>query len=152
MAADPGTRVAATGIARWQMPSLIVGVIGLAASLGMAMVSEAWKVDFFRAWLTSYLYWFSIAAGSLAVLMLQYVTGGEWGLMVRRPLGAAARTLWLMLLLFIPIVLGMKQIYPWMNTEFMQGEELMRAKLPWLNFTRFLIFVGIYFALWLTWA
>jgi hypothetical protein len=152
MAADPGTRTPATGIARWQMPALIVGVLGILASAGMAMVSETWKIDFFRAWLTSYLYWFSIAAGSLAVLMLQYVTGGEWGLMVRRPLGAAARTMWLLLLLFIPILLGMKQIYPWMNGELMQHEEELRVKLPWLNLTRFLIFLGIYFALWILWA
>ena len=69
-----------TGIARWQMPSLIVGIVGLLACV------FAWLHDptgFFRAWLPSYMFWFSIAAGSLAVLMLQYVTGGEWGLMIR---------------------------------------------------------------------
>src|SRR6266480_2179212 len=49
--------------------------------------------EFFHAYLPSYLFWFSIVAGSLAVLMLQYVSGGEWGLMIRRPLGAAARTM-----------------------------------------------------------
>ena len=62
------------------------------------------RQTFFRAWLPSFLFWFSIVAGSLAMLMLQYVTGGEWGLMIRRPLGAAARTMLSMLLLFIPIV------------------------------------------------
>jgi hypothetical protein len=78
----------ATGIDRWRMPSLVIGVIGLALSLVGYLINPE---TFFRAYLPSFLFWFSIVAGSLAVLMLQYVTGGEWGLMIRRPLGQHAR-------------------------------------------------------------
>ena len=143
------TDSAATGINRWRTPSLIIGVIGLALSaLGYFINQET----FFRAYLPSFLFWFSIVAGSLAVLMLQYVTGGEWGLMIRRPLGAAARTMLWMVIFFIPVVLGMKYLYPWADTQWAMADENVSKKLDWLNWKRFLIFAAVYFALWNLWA
>jgi len=149
--AAPETKAAGTGIARWQSPALIVGVVGLAASVVLTFVLPEGRIDFFRSWLTSYLFWFSIAAGSLAVLMLQYVTGGEWGLMVRRPLGAAARTMPLLFVLFLPILIpqGMHDVYPWMNGEWMRGNPVLRGKLPWLNYGRFSLFTILYFLIWI---
>src|SRR5437762_12471612 len=98
-------RAPSTGVVRFQRPALIVGILGLAAS------AIGWFIDpqeFFRGYLPSFVFWFSIVAGALAVLMLQYTTGGEWGLMIRRPLGAAARTMMWMLLFFVPIAIGMR--------------------------------------------
>jgi hypothetical protein len=143
------TNASATGISRWRTPSLIIGIIGLALSaLGYFLNPET----FFRAYLPSYLFWFSLVAGSLAVLMLQYVTGGEWGLMIRRPLGAAARTMLWMVLFFIPIILGMKYLYPWANTQWALADENVSKKLWWLNWKRFLAVAALYFALWNLWA
>src|SRR6266850_5494864 len=103
-------RAPTTGVVRFQRPALIVGILGLAASaIGWFMDPQ----EFFRGYLPSYVFWFSIVAGALAVLMLQYTTGGEWGLMIRRPLGAAARTMWLMALLILPMILGMRYLFPW---------------------------------------
>ena len=146
---DQGTRDGVTGIARWQKPSLFIGIAGLLAS------ALGWMLDptaFFRAWLPSYIFWFSIVAGSLAVLMLQYITGGEWGLMIRRPLGASARTMGLMLILFIPIAVGLRQIYPWANPAWPGFHEVQELKGGWLNPSRFLLFTGIYFAFFLLFA
>ena len=138
-----------TGIVRWQKPSLIAGILGLAASaIGWFINPE----EFFHAYLPSYLFWFSIVAGSLAVLMLQYVSGGEWGLMIRRPLGAAARTMIWMAIFFIPILLGMKSIYPWMNPGWGQHDPLLSRKLMWLNWQRFGVATLIYFGFWILWA
>lgn len=138
-----------TGVAQWQRPALIIGIIGLAASI------VGWIIDpvgFYRAYLAGYIFWFLIAAGCLGVLMLQYITGGEWGLMIRRPLGAAARTMIWMFVLFIPIVIGMRALYPWMNVAWAQHEELVRPKLRYLNQWRYIISAVVYFALWILWA
>jgi hypothetical protein len=142
----------ATGVARWQLPALVVGVLGLALSILLMVVMPNGKIDFFRSWLTSYLFWFSIAAGSLTVLMLQYVTGGEWGLMVRRPLGAAARTMPLLLVLFVPLLIpmGTSAVYPWMDGQFMH--HMPEAKRQWLNWNAVLIRTLIYFAIWIFFA
>jgi hypothetical protein len=147
--ADPRVSQESTGIGRWQTPSLIVGVIGLAASaIGFFMNRQ----EFFRAYLPSYLFWFSIVAGSLGVLMLQYMTGGEWGLMIRRPLGASARTMWLMAVLFIPILLGVRDLYPWANPEVARQDPVVAAKLGWLNVPRFTWFAVFLFVVWIVWA
>ncbi len=149
MTADVRDSTTATGIDRWRMPSLVIGIIGLGLSIVGYVINPQ---TFFRAWLPSFLFWFSIVAGSLAVLMLQYVTGGEWGLMIRRPLGASARTMLWMVLFFIPILFGLKEIYPWANTARAMADENVRQKLDWLNWKRFVIFAALYFALWNLWA
>ena len=147
MTADVQT--ATTGVSRWQTRSLIVGVVGLLVSAVGFFVN---REDFFRAYLPSFLFWFSIVAGSLAVLMLQYMTGGEWGLMIRRPLGAAARTMWVMLLFFIPVLLGMKSLYPWTNEEWARHDPVVSRKLAYLNTPRFIGFALFFFFCWILWA
>ena len=138
-----------TGIARAQFPSLILGVVGLVAcAIGAFMDAPS----FYKAWLPAWLFWFEIAAGGLAILMLQYVTGGEWGLLIRRPLGAAARTLPLLAVLFIPIVIGLHHVYIWADHDVAAKDHLIHAKSAWLNPTGWTIRAAIYFALWILWA
>jgi hypothetical protein len=67
-------------------------------------------------------FWIGITLGSLALLMLQHLTGGAWGLVIRRVLEASTRTLPLMLILFVPIIFGLKHIYPWTDPEFMHDD------------------------------
>jgi hypothetical protein len=47
--------------------------------------------------------------------MLQYVSGGKWGLLLRRPLEAMTRTLPLVALMFLPIIFLGKYLYQWMR-------------------------------------
>jgi hypothetical protein len=144
------TRPKATGIARGQMPALIVGILGTLAAIAGFFTDQP---EFFKAWLPSFLFWFLIAAGALAVLMLQYVTGGEWGILLRRPLGAAARTLPVFILFAIPIALGLEHIYPWANHDIVAHDHLIAQKAKyWLNPTGWIIRSLVYFALWSLWA
>lgn len=138
-----------TGIGRWQMPALVAGIIGLVLSAIGFFVN---RQEFFRSYLPSFLFWFSIVAGSLGVLCLQYMTGGEWGLMIRRPLGASARTMWLMLVFFIPIVFGLKELYPWSDRAWAQSDPVVKQKLWYMNDTRFIGFAIFYFFCWIVWA
>lgn len=142
-------RSEATGIARFQMPSLVLGIVGtIACIIGFAINRR----EFFQAYLPSYIFWFEIAAGALGVLCLQYVTGGEWGVLIRRPLGAAARTMILMAALFIPIVAGVRYIYPWADANVVAQDSVLQAKQSYLNITFWLIRSAVYFALWILWA
>jgi hypothetical protein len=79
--------------------------------------------------------------------MLQHLSGGAWGLVIRRVLEASTRTLPLMIILFVPILLGLKQIYPWTNPELMQ-DEVLQQKASYLNSGFFMIRAAIYFAFW----
>src|SRR5450432_575155 len=139
----------ATGIARAQMPSLVIGIIGVIACLAGFVIN---RDEFFKAYLPSYIFWFEINAGALAILMLQYVTGGEWGVLIRRPLGAAARSMFIMVLFFIPIAIGMQHIYPWADPDIVAHDSVLQAKQIYLNRTFFLGRAAFFFACWLLWA
>lgn len=138
-----------TGVSRAQTPALVIGILGLAvAAFGFFQD----KVEFYRAWLPAFIFWFDIVAGAVGVLCLQYVTGGEWGVLIRRPLGAAARTMPLMIVFWIPIVLGLASIYIWANPDVVAKDTLLQMKQPWLNPTGWIIRSLVYFALWTLWA
>ncbi len=138
-----------TGIARAQVPALIAGIIGIAvAAIGFFTNGP----EFFRAWLPAFLFWFLIAVGSVGIMCLQYITGGEWGLLIRRPLGAASRTIPLFILFAIPLVLGLEHVYVWANHDIVAHDHLLQKKQMYLNATSWIIRGLVYFALWTLWT
>jgi len=132
-----------------QMPALGIGAIGLVASLVGAMV---WPKAFFQAWLVAFIFWLANALGSTVLLMMQYVSGGRWGAAIRRPAEAAAMNVPLMALFFIPVVIGMSQIYPWADQAQVQASAVLQYKSQYLNPTMFVVRAIIYFAIWITLA
>ena len=125
--------------------ALVAGVIGLViCAAGFAINRD----QFFRAWLIGYLLWLGVTLGSLALIMIHHLSGGAWGLVARRLWEASSRTLPLMSLLFIPVVLGMRSLYPWMHPEAVQADEILRHKAPFLNQTFFLARAALYFIVW----
>ena len=63
--------------------------------------------QFVRSLLPVYMWLLALALGSLALAMVHQVSGGAWGVVIRRILGAASRTLPLLTVLFVPIALGL---------------------------------------------
>jgi len=107
------------------------------------------RTQFFHAYLVGFIFWIGITVGSLALLMLQHLTGGAWGLIIRRVLEAATRTLPLMVILFIPILVGLNQIYPWTNRSAMDQIPALREKAAhYLNPSFFMTRAALYFAIW----
>jgi hypothetical protein len=125
--------------------ALIVGAVAFLIFIIGGVID---RQQFFHSYLVAYVFWTGIALGSLALLMLQHLTGGHWGLVIRRVLEAATRTLPLMALLFVPIVLGAKSIYPWTHAEEMETPAL-KIKAHYLNLPFFTVRAAIYFAFWL---
>jgi hypothetical protein len=108
------------------------------------------RKQFFHSYLFAYIFWIGIPLGSLAFLMLQHLTGGGWGMVIRRPLEAATRTLPALLILFIPIVLGAHYIYPWTHPEHMAESAAMQEKARlYLNLPGFIGRTLVCFAVWL---
>ncbi len=119
------------------------GAVLLAVCLAAGMADRA---AFFRSYLVAYLFWLGITLGSLAVLMMQHLTGGRWGLVIRRILEAGTRTLPLMAVAAIPILLGMRSLFIWARPG--QADPLILAKHFYLNPQFFVIRMVIYFAIW----
>jgi hypothetical protein len=90
-----------------------------------------------------------LSAGSLAWLMLQYLTGGAWGVVIRRPCEAAARTLPLVALMFVPILIGVPNLYQWSHSNVVAADEVIRHKQVYLNTPFFIVRAAMYLGGWL---
>src|SRR5258705_803298 len=121
-------------ITRFRQRTLIAGAIFL---IVLVIGGFFAREQFFHSYLFGLTFWLGISVGSLALLMLQHLTGGGWGLVIRRILEAATRTLPLIVLLFVPIVLGAHHIYPWTHEEELAQHPLVRGKSSYLNLTFF---------------
>jgi hypothetical protein len=136
--------------------SLVFGIVfGAIALAGAFLFPNGWE-QFYRGYLLGFMAWLGVALGSMAILMIRHLTGGGWGTVIRRILGAAMRTLPLLALLFIPLLLGVSRIYPWAMPQSAISDEHIREHLAknqfitqsYLNFRGFLIRAVIYFAIW----
>jgi hypothetical protein len=110
----PAVLTAPDFVAAWRTRMLVVAAVAIVLSLIFLAVPGG-RSHILRAYLLGYMMSFTFAGGGLCMLMLQYVSGGKWGLLLRRPLEAMARTLPLVALMFLPIGFFMKKLYLWAN-------------------------------------
>jgi hypothetical protein len=138
--------------------SLIVGVVFGIISVVLAFTRPD---EFYRGYLLGFMCWLGVALGSMAIIMIRHLTGGGWGVVIRRLQGAAMRTLPLLAVLFIPMVIAVLQhrIYPWaiwtVSPDAVQDphihEHLAKNKFimdAYLNSSGFIIRAIFYFAIW----
>lgn len=128
--------------------------VGLAAGLvgTVVLVVGAFLTGFDRfmqSYLFSYLFWLELGLGSLAIVLLHYLVGGGWGIAIRRVLEAGAKTLWLLALLFVPLVIGLPYLYLWARPEVVAADPLLQHKSLYLNVPFFILRAGLYFAVWI---
>jgi len=119
----PRSLAAPAELAAWRMRALIVGVVFGVLSLVAFSWTHEGRNHLLRAYLAGYMTCFNLAGGALVMLMLQYVSGGKWGLLLRRPLEAMTRTLPLVAVLFIPIIALGKHLYQWMAYPTQESTE-----------------------------
>ena len=123
-------------------------VIGVGALVLCAIGFFINRDQFFRAWLIGYMLWLGVALGSMGLMMIHHLSGGAWGMVVRRVWEASSRTLPLLTLLFVPVALGMNRLYPWTHAELMQTDEILRHKATYFNPVFFLGRAAFYFIGW----
>ncbi len=151
------TQVALNGIRggeKAQWAALGVGVL-CAVGCVIGAVSPHTRREFFGAYLFAYMFWLGISLGSLALVMLHNLTGGAWGQIVRRIAQSAATVMPLMLGLFIPILFGMQDLFPWSRTDVVATDEVTQHRHVYLNMPFFVFRAVIYFIVWIglaTWV
>ncbi len=134
-------------LAAHKSKALIAGGIGLAlCALGFVFD----RGHFFRSWLAAYLLFLGISLGSMAMVMIQHLSGGVWGVF-RRVFEASSRTLPLLVVLFIPIVVGVPYLYPWAHADLVASDAILNHRAEYyLNYPFWIARVVVYFAGWLT--
>jgi hypothetical protein len=89
-----------------------------------------------------------LSMGSLALLMMQHMTGGQWGLVSRRVCEAATRNLPVVALMFLPILLGIPRLYKWAVPGAAATDHVIQMKAPYLNVPFFIGRAILFFAVW----
>lgn len=119
--------------------------VGLAAALlGLVLDPD----QFFRSWLFAFLFWVGVGVGCLSILLIHHLTGGMWGLVIRRLLEAGTRTFAALAILFLPLLFGMKRLYEWARPE-AANDPILSQKALYLNVPFFAGRAAFYFAAWL---
>ena len=124
--------------------ALMVGIAGLVLC-AVGFVFD--RNHFFRSWLIAYLLFLGISLGSMALMMIQHLSGGTWGVF-RRIFEASSRTIPFMFVLFLPVLLGMSSLYVWTHEDHVQADEILRHKSLYLNVPFFIGRAIFYFAVW----
>jgi hypothetical protein len=133
-------------LARFRNRALIVGAIGLVAGAVGAMGNLD---QFYRSWLIGFLFCMGLSMGSLALLMLQHMSGGQWGLVGRRVFEASSRNIPVVALMFIPLLFGLPRLFVWARPEAVAADHILQMKQPYLNVPFFIGRAVLYFAVWM---
>ena len=137
---------ALTALKRWQRPAMLVGVVGLVLAVASAFIDPT---QFWQSYLLAYLFWLEIGLGALGFVMLHHLVGGRWSARIRHIMEAAALTLGLMALLFLPLIFGLTSLYPWADAQQVAESALLQTKSAWLNIPFFLGRALLYWLIWL---
>jgi hypothetical protein len=146
----------------WKMRALITGAVSLLIAALLAFADGS--IDHaLRGWLLGLMLTFGWAVGGLALLMVQYLSGGKWGLLLRRPLEAMSRTLPLVFGYWIVIAISMKRLYLWASPAMVDDgvkrglitpaqletiEHAIHFKAPMLNPIAFVVTGVVCFLIW----
>jgi hypothetical protein len=132
----------------WNRIPAIAATCAVVGALACAVLGAANPKQFFFSWLVSFLFFLSLALGALFFVLIQYAAQGGWGIVLRRIGETIFATLPVMAVLFVPLLLGLRDLYSWAVPGAAEHDALLRWKAPFLNVPFFLIRAALYFAAW----
>ncbi|HVO52608.1 MAG TPA: hypothetical protein VMV60_16560 [Thermoanaerobaculia bacterium] len=125
--------------------ALGVGVVFAAISAAGLFVAPA---QFFRSYLVAFCLVLGVTLGSFAISMLHHMSRGAWGLVIRRILEASSRTLPFVALLAVPLLFGLRHIYPWADPARVATDEILRHRAAYMNPTFVVARLAVCLAVW----
>jgi hypothetical protein len=129
---------------------IAISVIGFILAANSA--DKIAKTAFMRAYLVGFMWCLGGSLGCLALLMIQHVTGGKWGLVMRRLFEAGSRIIWFAAILFIPLAIACKTLegfYPWMwGGMTFHGQHATHVREHYLNFNAWIARAVVFFFCW----
>jgi hypothetical protein len=147
----------------WKTRAIIIGVVFLVIAAIFAVLDRTAGADpwnhVLRGWVLGLVLTWGFAVGGLALLMVQYCSGGKYGLLLRRPLEAMSRTLPLVFLYWVVVAIFQKKLYLWARVTDVAAAlkvgtiteieaHCIAFKRPMLNIHAFWYFGLFCFAVW----
>ena len=125
--------------------ALLVGGIALLALGSAGVCSPAMLL---HGWLAALLLLLGPTLGAVMLLALHELTGGAWGMVLRRSAAASARRLgWLLIPALLPVLIGVARLYPWAQPG-AADDPLLVHRAPWLSWEPVLLRAGLYLLVW----
>jgi hypothetical protein len=132
-------------VKRLQLVGVITAVVGIGLSAVAAMTDMQ---RFLFDYLTAFVFWGGIAITAVFFSMLQYLTRAGWSTAVRRIPEILGGFTPLLIVLVLPIVFGVGELYHhWAHPE--AGDVILESKQAWLNVPFFTARLFIYIAVWI---
>ncbi len=128
-----------------QKPALVVGFIGLLILASGFFVDQK---QFFFSYLTAFVFWMTFVWGAMFFSFLHHLTGADWSIVLRRILETVMMTIPLMAVLFVPVLLGMFDLYHWSHADVVAADPILLKKSIYLNPVFFTIRTVLYFTIW----
>ncbi len=126
-------------------PTLFVGIIGLLILVSGFFVDQK---QFFFSYLTAFAFWMTFVWGAMFFSFLHHLTGADWSIVLRRILETVMTSIPIMAILFIPVLLGMFDLYHWSHADVVAADPILLKKSPYLNPVFFTIRALLYFTIW----
>ncbi len=121
--------------------SAIIGLILLGVAVVLGMQDRA---HFLQAYLVAFLFWMALPLGAMGLRMIHHLTGGGWGRAIAVYLDASVRTVPLLVIFFIPLALGVKELFPWAHGH----HHFTGFKAQYLTVNGFYLRAAICFIVW----
>src|SRR5882672_10569933 len=132
----------------WNRIPTIGAVCAVLGGIVCAILGAANPKQFLFSWLVSFVFFLSLALGALFFVLIQYAAQGGWGIVLRRIGETTFATLPVIAALFLPVYLGLHDLYSWTLPGAAEHDALLRWKAPFLNVPFFLIRAALYFGIW----
>jgi hypothetical protein len=132
----------------WNRMPMIAAAVALLGAVACGILGAGNLKQFLFSWLVSFLFFLSLALGALFFVLIQYASQGGWGIVVRRIGETAFATIPVMAALFLPLLLGLGDLYAWAAPGAADNDPLLQWKAPFLNRPFFLMRAVLYFAIW----
>jgi hypothetical protein len=131
-------------VSRWRNMALGIGGVCTLIIVAVALIFPEQREIALRAWLLGFIFACGLGIGGLGILHLQYLTGGAWGVVIRRVVEACSRTIPYLAILFIPIGAGVSILYEWSH---LHDDPVIAHRGWYLTWGGFIARAVVYFAI-----
>jgi len=137
--------VSGLDLAKWRNLPVILMVIGAVGALGGLVLGGVQQFAF--SWLLAFMFSLSLCLGGWFLVTVHHLFDASWSVPTRRLCEHIACLLCpTMLVLFLPIALTAKRIYPWMTLE--HPNHAINAKYPLFTMPGFYVTAAVLFGIW----